>query len=91
MNHNIDDFFGKKGFYTILLELQKFQKIKFTLLRKLTKLDDNTICRRLQELERLKLINRHVLRDRSVDYNITLAGKKVLVNLSKIESELMKQ
>ena len=88
----INKFLGKKGVYIILLELQKVSvsKINFTSLRKLTKLDDNTISRRLDELKKMELIERHVLNDRSVEYNITTSGKKVFMYLSKISLEIKK-
>lgn len=84
----INQFLGKRGIYVILSELQKVPKINFTSLRKLTKLDDNTLSRRLHELKKMELVERHVLSDRSVEYNITMSGKKVFIYLSKIKSEI---
>ena len=78
------------GTLEILKELSNSKTfLRFNELRKRCKIPQNTLVRRLKQLEKYNLIERKVNQDRSVDYAIIEKGKKFYNSLLKIK-ELLK-
>lgn len=78
------------GTIKILEELRRNGNfLRFYELRKGCKIPQNTLVRRLKQLEKCKLVERRVNSDRSVDYKITKKGEDFLGILLKAKKILL--
>ncbi len=78
------------GTLEILRELDNTKEfLRFHELRKRCKIPQNTLVRRLKQLEEYKLIERKLNLDRTVDYKITQKGKEVYQLLLRINKLIM--
>jgi len=71
----------------ILEQLDKHNSLRFSELRKNTKISPDTLVRKLKYLERHSLLKREVNADRNVNYSITKKGREcyqLLLKLNRI-------
>lgn len=80
--------FGLKEYYSILKQLNIHDSLRFSELKKNTKIPPDTLVRKLKDLTETGLIKREVKSDRSVNYTTTNKGKEVYQLLLKLNKLL---